>query len=214
MHDSFVQAIRLMIYSTLWKCSEWMELDYFVRFECGPLLKLTYSSYLSKRIRFSTWCQIHWFTIQLDFTSQYFVWFWIMLKLISDSETKVCHHERYLSILFQIVYFDISDPFFSWTLNFVEMHKIFKNISKIPSSSTTNDSLIQQNTITHLQSRFFFHYSFNVGLQSMEQQNSCMGKPNFLRNKYFVYIFMLIFVELRGISKTLVKFFGKFHKDS
>lgn len=191
-----------------------MELDYFVRFECGPLLKLTYSSYFSKRIRFSIGCQIHWFTIQLDFTSQYFVWFWIMLKLISDSETKVCHHERYLSILFQIVYFDISDPFFSWTLNFVEMHKIFKNISKIPSSSTTNDSLIQQNTITHLQSRFFFHYSFNVGLQSTEQRNSCMGKPNFLIDKYFVYIFMLIFVELRGISKTLVKFFAKFHKDS
>lgn len=190
-----------------------MEFDYFVRFECGPLLKLTCSSYFSKRIRFSIGCQIHWFTIQLDFTSQYFVWFWIMLELISDSETKVCHHERYLSILFQIVYFDISDPFFSWTLNFVEMHKIFINISKIPSSSTTNDSLIQQNTITHLQSRFFFHYSFNVGLQSTDKQNSCMGKPNFLRNKYFVYIFMLILVVLRGISKTIVKNDAKFHKD-
>lgn len=102
-----------------------MELDYFVRFECGPLLKLTYSSYFSKRIRFSIGCQIHWFTIQLDFTSQYFVWFWIMLKLISDSETKVCHHERYLSILFQIVYFDISDVEFR--RNAQNLQKYLKN---------------------------------------------------------------------------------------
>lgn len=209
MHDSFVQAIRLMIYSTLWKCSEWMELDYFVRFECGPLLKLTYSSYFSKRIRFSIGCQIHWFTIQLDFTSQYFVWFWIIIMSWFQIRKPKCATTKGI-----FLYFFKSYTLIFLTLNFVEMHKILKNISKIPSSSTTNDSLIQQNTITHLQSRFFFHYSFNVGLQSTEQQNSCMGKPNFLRNKYFVYIFMLIFVELRGISKTLVKFFAKFHKDS